>query len=317
MTDRPARAERPIFASEPPVPVAPAHLAARRVAAPAFAAVLLGNAMLAIGPWFVRLADVGPVASGFWRLAIACPLLLAIGARAHARAHERGGGGRIGRDLILLTTVAGLFFAFDLATWHAGILRTRLANATLFGNVTSFFFVAYGFVVARAWPGRVQAVALLLALAGVALLMGRSFELSPEHVVGDLLCVLAALFYTGYLIAIDRVRGRLGTWPTLAAATLAATVVLLPLALIVGGAIVPRNWTPLIALAIGSQVIGQGLLVYSIGTLPATLVGVALLTQPVVAATIGWLAYDERLGLADLVGAAAIAAALVLIRRGD
>jgi len=42
----------------------------------AFAALLVGNLALAFGPWLVRLADVGPVASGFWRLAIAVPLLL-------------------------------------------------------------------------------------------------------------------------------------------------------------------------------------------------------------------------------------------------
>jgi drug/metabolite transporter (DMT)-like permease len=76
----------------------------------------------------------------------------------------------------------------------------------------------------------------------------------------------------------------------------------------------PSDWTPLIILAVSSQVIGQGLLVYSIGTLPPLVVGLALLTQPAVAATVGWLAYGEGLSMTDLAGAAAIAAALVLVR---
>ena len=56
------------------------------------------------------------------------------------------------------------------------------------------------------------------------------------------------------------------------------------------------------------------MLVYSIGTLPPLVVGLALLTQPIVSATVGWLAYGEGLSLADGIGAAAIAAALVLVR---
>lgn len=280
-----------------------------RSSAFAYAALVAGNAALAFGPWSVRLADVGPVASGFWRVALALPVLLAIGWRS-ARGRVRWSP-----LLLVLTVVAGVCFALDLASWHAGILRTRLANATLFGNAASFFFVIYGFLIARARPSARQALALLLAAAGVALLMGRSFELSPEHLAGDLLCLGAGLFYTGYMIAVERVRGRLGTWPTLAAATVAATATLLPLAVALDGAVVPHRWWPLAALALGSQVVGQGLLVYVIGALPPTVVGIGLLTQPAIAAAIGWLAYGERLTAGDGIGAAATGVALVLIRR--
>ena len=65
---------------------------------------------------------------------------------------------------------------------------------------------------------------------------------------------------------------------------------------------------------IGSQLIGQGLLVFAIGHLPPLVVGIGLLTQPVAAAAIGWAAYGERLAIADGIGALLICAALVLIR---
>jgi drug/metabolite transporter (DMT)-like permease len=275
----------------------------------AFAALLLGNVVLAIGPWFVRLADVGPVASGFWRLALAIPFLFLIAWRSGQRF------GRIGPALWIATILAGGFFALDLACWHAGILHTKLANATLFGNVSSFFFAAYGFVVARTLPGRWQALAIALAAIGTALLLGRSYQLSPDRLAGDLLCLAAGLAYTGYMIAVDRARATLGTWPTLTIATVAGAAVLLPAALLIEGSIWPHHWGPLAALAIGSQVVGQGLLVYAIGTLPPLIVGLALLTQPLVAAAIGWSIYGERLTPPDVAGALLIAAALVLVRR--
>ncbi len=292
MRDRPALPE-PIFERRDSCRRSSADWLPRRRAV-AFAALLLGNVVLAIGPWFVRLADVGPVASGFWRLALAIPFLFLI---------ARGSGqrfGRIGRGLWLATILAGGFFALDLACWHAGILQTKLANATLFGNVSSFFFAGYGFVVTRTLPGRWQALAIALAALGTALLLGRSYQLSPDRLAGDLLCLAAGLAYTGYMIAIDRARATLGTWPTLAIATVAAAAVLLPAALLIEGSIWPHHWGPLVALAIGSQVVGQGLLVYAIGTLPPLIVGLALLTQPLVAAVIGWSVYGERLTTPDI-----------------
>ena len=74
------------------------------------------------------------------------------------------------------------------------------------------------------------------------------------------------------------------------------------------------NWTPLIIFALSSQVLGQGLLVYSIGHFPPLVVGLALLTQPAVSALVGWFAYDERMSAGDVVGAIAIGAALILVR---
>jgi drug/metabolite transporter (DMT)-like permease len=287
------------------------NISAARHARLAFAAMIVANICLAFGPWMVRLADVGPLASGFWRLAIGAPLLLLLAPVAGQPI------GRISRGLWVTLAVGGLFFAADLGAWHSGIVQTKLANAALFGNITSFTFALYGFLVARAWPGRNQAAALLLAAFGVVLLLGRSYELSPRNFAGDLLCLLAGLFYTGYLVAIERARGSMKPLPTLAIATLAGILPLLGLALLLGQPVWPENWTPLIILAIGSQVIGQGLTVYAIGHLPPVVIGLGLLSQPVIGSMIGWFVYGEGLSTGDWIGAIAIGIALVLVRRPD
>ena len=105
----------------------------------AFAALILGNVALAFGPWLVRLADVGPVAAGFWRLALALPFLLA-DRRWRQSSARTGRAAPCYRALLF----AAFFFAADLAAWHAGIHLTKLGNATLFGNVSSFAFAAWG-----------------------------------------------------------------------------------------------------------------------------------------------------------------------------
>jgi len=275
----------------------------------ALAILVLANAALAIGPLFVREADVGPISSGLWRMALASPLLLAFAARTPASfAPARG--------VALPLLLGGLAFAGDLATWHLGIVRTTLANATLFGNSTTLMYPIYGFVAARALPSKGQVAALLLAALGAALLLGRSAELSSRHLAGDLLCVLAGLLYTLYFITMAQVRALLSPAPALALSTISSIPPLLLLAYAMGEQVWPHLWWPLLALTLLSQILGQGLMTRALGQLPPLVIGVALLIQPLVAATLGWVRYGERLAPLDLVGAAMVAAALVLVRGG-
>ena len=77
------------------------------------------------------------------------------------------------------------------------------------------------------------------------------------------------------------------------------------------------NWWPLIALALLSQVTGQGLLVYSLKHFTPLVVGLTLLTQPAVAVTVGWFVFGEALVPLDFIGIALVGAALVLARLGE
>lgn len=274
----------------------------------AFCALLVGNVALAFGPWMVRLADVGPVAAGFWRLTLALPFLFVTAGVVRQKPHWPE------RALVITVVIAAIFYSLDLGAWNAGIRMTKLGNATLFGNTGSFVFAAYGLWLAHRPPSSRQTLALSLAVAGAAVLMSRSYELSPKNFTGDLLTLVAGLLYGGYLIFVERARTQLQPLPLLILATAFSIPLLLVASSALGERIWPHHWTPLIIFALSSQVVGQGLLVYSIGTFPPLVVGLALLTQPVISAAIGWLAYRETLSWADALGALAIATALVIVR---
>lgn len=280
----------------------------------AFAAVIVANIALAFGPWFVRIADTGPVASAFWRITLAAPLLVLAALIGPARPRMPGRHQGVLWGFLL---IGGVAFAGDLGTWHIGIRQTTMANATLFGNSATFIFPLYGFLIARAWPSRTQGIALILAAVGAGLLMGRSYQVDPRHLVGDLLCVLAGLLYALYFILMSRVRSAMPPVPALAWSTMASIAPLFLFAVVLGERIWPEHWGALILLAIGSQIVGQGLMIYALGLLSPLVVGLALLVQPMVATAIGWLIYGETLALPDLLGVAMVAAALVLVRRGS
>lgn len=275
------------------------------------AALLGGNFALALGPWSVRLSDAGPVATGFWRLTLALPLLLLL---AMANRQKLVG---FSRRTWFGVAGAGLFFAADLAAWHVGIHGTRLGNASLLGNSGSLILMVWGVIALRRAPHRGEWLALGAASAGAAILFGRSLEISTETLVGDLLCLLAGFFYAFYILLLQSERAQFGNWSLLFWSSLAGAPFLLAAALWMGETVMPHNWWPLLALALGSQIIGQGLLVYALRHFPPLIIGLTLLTQPSVSIVAGWFAFDETLGAWDLAGMVLVAAALVLARAGE
>ncbi len=274
----------------------------------ALAALLGGNAALALGPWFVRLADTGPVSAGFWRLALAIPFLFLLARR------EQGGSIRIPKAFWAITFGAGAFFALDIGSWHIGIEQTRLGNATLFGNSGSLLIMAWGLIVLRRRPTLAEFIAVGAAIAGAAILLGRSLDIDPAYLIGDLFCILAGFLYTFYILLLQGARSKMGNWTLLSWSSFIGAPILLAMAIFLGEPVMPTVWWPVIVLALTSQIIGQGLLVWSLGHFPPLIIGMALLTQPAIAALVGWLRFGEVLGPLDIMGMALVAAALAIAR---
>ena len=277
-----------------------------------FVALLGGNFALALGPWFVRMADSGPVSAGFWRLFLPLPVLaiLAVRQRGPVRAVAP-------LSAWLLIAIAGVAFALDLASWHIGIAYTRLGNASLFGNSGSLILMVWGLIAARRLPRPIELAAIVAAISGAAILLGRSLEIDHVTLIGDLFCILAGVLYFFYIMLLQGARDRFESWELLFTSTLASAPVMLAIALWLGEPVWPHVWWPLVALAFCSQVVGQGLIVFALRHFSALIIGVVLLTQPAVSILIGWLVFGETMGPLDAIGMALIAAALLLGRLGE
>ena len=286
----------------------PASEPSRLRSALLFASLLAGNAALALGPWLVRLADTGSVSSAFWRLFLALPFLVLF-ARI-AGQPLRG----LPRSTLVVVAIGALAFASDLASWHIGIEMTRLGNATLFGNAGSIILLFWGFIIARMLPRGFEWLAIVCALGGAGILLGRSLAISAETFVGDLFCITAGLLYAVYLLTLQKERAEFGSWSLLVWVSIFACPYLLGIALILGEPVWPTDWTPIIVLFLTSQLIGQGLMVYSLGHFPPLIIGLTLLTQPAIAAVIGYFAFEEVLSALDVVGMLLLGSALVVAR---
>jgi drug/metabolite transporter (DMT)-like permease len=281
----------------------------------ALLALFAGAAAIGSSALFVKVSETGPVATAFWRVALALPVLWAWSVIASRGGHVAGFAAE--RRLII---AAGLFFAGDLAVWHWSIVLTSVANATLLANLAPIFVALAVWLLYRKRPTGLFLAGLAAALAGVAILLGGDFRAGGSAVLGDVLGVVTAMFYGAYQLAVTRARARSATSVIMAWSGLVTAVVLLPLALGSGEQLFPHSaagWTKLVGLALIAQVAGQSLIAYAMAHLPATFSSVGLLAQPVIAAALAWVLLGETLGWVEIGGALVVLAGIRIVHQSE
>jgi drug/metabolite transporter (DMT)-like permease len=285
-----------------------------RATTAAVTALLLGAGCIALSPIFVRLSETGPTATAFWRVALAIPVLYIF---LFVKKEPR----RPVTHAWPLLLGAGIAFAGDLAFWHTSIKLTTVANSTLLANLASIFVTLAAWIFLRQKPSALFLAGLAAALAGVALLVKTSVEFAATGLAGDALGVLTAVFYAGYIFAVKGLRDRGETTLHLMAVTSTITaVLLLPAALASGDTLMPstgRGWSVLLALALISHALGQGLIAYALAHLPAAFSSVSLLFQPVMAAVLAWALLAEALAPLQMVGGLVVLVGIYLARKGS
>ena len=280
----------------------------------ALPALFAGAIGIAFAPIFVRWSEVGPVATAFWRMTLALPLLV-----LWASMQPRGTnlpGQRAGFAMALL---AGLFFAADLAVWHWSIRLTSVANATFLANLAPVAVTLGAWLLLGERAKPVFFVGMALALTGAALLV-RANVGSDNALLGDSLGILTALFYAGYQLCVKRLRDTQSTARIMLISGTACAAVLLPLALAAGETVLPTTltgWLVVLALAVVCQFAGQSLITYAVAHLSASFSSVSLLVQPVAAAALAWLLFGEALAALQWWGGAAVLVGIYLARRGS
>lgn len=270
----------------------------------AFAAVFAGATAIGFAPLFVLLStEVGPSMTAAYRVLLALPFLWgwwwleqrgANPSLQPASARDFGG-----------LAVAGLFFVADLALWHWSLHMTTVTNSTLLTNLAPVFVTvaAFWFLHERLTPTFL--LGMTLALAGAVMLVGRSFQIERQHLWGDALSVITALFYAGYLLSVKLLRRRYSIATIMAWSGLVSGPGFALVGWLSGEKMLPasaQGWFVLALLAVVCHVAGQCLIGYGLGHLPASFSAVSLLWQPVVAAALAWAVLKQGLGLLQITG---------------
>lgn len=280
----------------------------------ALVALILGGAAIGGSPIFVRLSEVGPMATAFWRVALALiPIFI-----VSLMKKDAGPKPQSLSDYGMLV-LPGVVLALDLAAWHLSITMTSVANATLLANLAPVFVTVIGVLFFKASISRVFVLGLVLALAGVFILKGGPAALGNGDLRGDGLAMIAAFFYACYILAIGRLRNRFDTIRIMLWSTASAAVCVFPLGFFYEGHMLPATvygWSMVFGLAFISHASGQVAITYALAYLPPAFSSLTLLLQPVVAAILAWALLNEAIGPMQALGGAVVLAGIMTARRG-
>lgn len=290
---------------------------ANRALWPAFAALVVGAVAMGSSPIFVRLSDVGPFASAFFRVFLALPILY-----AWMRVEQaRGGADRPARRFSPAVIATGLAFTADLIFWHLAILNTSVANSTFFATTAPIWVGLIGWLALGRRVAPMTIAGLLLCLAGGASLVWQSLALSPGHLIGDLYAAAAGMCFGIYFLTVEWARRTEGA----AAITFQMSLITAGLLAVVavcahlfyGQRLLPSDasgWVVLLCLAAISHAGGQGLLSYALGTLPSMFSSLVIFLEAVAAAALAWVVLGEAVTSVQVLGGLAILFGIWLAR---
>jgi len=278
--------------------------------------VAAGAFLIGLAPIGMRLSELGPQATGFWRFVFALPLLFILwGAKPDYP---------VKRLPILL--IAGFCFGLDIAFWHAALGMTTVANATLATNMTPIVAAIAGWFLFKERVTRGWMIGAGIAFAGaVALSWSRAMsgdaQLAGERgLLGDMFGLVSCLWYASYLIIVRLERPNMSTRVVMLVTTFGAALLSLAVASVMHEPLLPhtlRGWAVLAGLGVVVHVAGQGLIAYGVGRLPIALSTVLLWVQAIAAAAFSWALFGEALTPLAFAGAALVLAGVWVVQRAN
>ncbi|MEH2387349.1 MAG: EamA family transporter [Nostoc sp.] len=204
-------------------------------------------------------------------------------------------------DLWLLLAM-GTASTISLLLWAWSLSQTSVANVALLSNLNPLFVAGAGYVLfGRRFDNRFI-IGMVMALSGAIAFEVHKMQFANDQILGDALAFLSGIFIATYLLLIERLQTRFSTATIMLWRCGVTTIFLLPILPFIEERLFPYSsmgWFLIIFQALFCQVLGQGLVTYSLSRLSSALVAVTLLLNPVLSSIFAWFIFSEQVGLFD------------------
>ncbi|HVX40163.1 MAG TPA: DMT family transporter [Gemmatimonadaceae bacterium] len=277
------------------------------------ASLVLALALIGIsfaGP-LVRLSHAHPLAIAIWRIGFSLIIVvIALAVTGSWRQWKR-----LTRGEVAVATGAGAMLAIHFWTWNASIDLTTVAASVVLVNMQPALVALLSAVWLREPPSRRQWLGIGVAMLGAFVValpdLMTSGGAAANAELGDVLALAGAAAASLYFVAGRRLRATLDIWPYVAVVYGTCFVVLIALATVVHAPVwhqPPRELAIFAALAIGPMLFGHTGLNWALKYLPAYVVNLTLLGEPVGATVLAAIlpGIRELPGAATLFGGALI-----------
>jgi drug/metabolite transporter (DMT)-like permease len=282
---------------------------------PVLALSLLGISIA--GP-LVRLSSADPVVIAVWRLGFS--LVIVAGFLMVTR--EWRDWRRITKGEGALAVAGGIALALHFWAWNASIHLTTIAASVTLVSLQPAVVAAISAIALKEAPSRRQLFGIAIAIAGAVVIAAPDLRADVglegnRPLLGNLLAISAAFTAAIYYTIGRRLRASLGIWAYVAIVYSSAFATLAVIAAARGIALgpqPPREMAIFAALAVGPMLIGHTGMNWALKFLPAYVVNLTVLGEPVGATLLGAFipAIRQIPTIATLVGGAIVLTGVVI-----
>ncbi len=191
-------------------------------------------------------------------------------------------------------------FAASLSLWAWSLTQTSVANSTLLNNMMPIFTTLGAWLLLGQRFKTKFLLGMALAIIGAIAIAFEDLQVADNNIVGDVAALLAAMLSATSILSLEQLRAKFSTSIIMLWTSLIGSLFIFPIVLFSKGPLFPTSWvvwSAVIALALISQFIGQGLLTYSLARFSSGFVAVSMLAIPVIAAILAMLIFSENLSL--------------------
>ena len=264
-----------------------------------FLILTFGAMLIGFAPIFVKWSTLSSSAISFYRMLLAIPFLFLLNYALNKRFRFTVKN----KKTILYAAIASLAFTTDLTLWHYSMDITSVSNATIIVNSAPIFVAILGFIFFKERLSKTFIRSFLITYIGIIGLIYYSNNYINGKVLGDILCLVAALFYAVYLLVIAKL-GKENSLNIIFYTTLFCCLFSIVPMLIQGGNMVPASkfeWINLLLMAFLCQFGGQYFITHGIGKISASEGSIGLLMQPITATILAAYLFNEILNITQII----------------
>lgn len=261
-------------------------------------ALAFGIVCISIFPILVKLKLTPGLISAFYRMAIALMLLLPYVLITKKFKLPQ-------KKYLILAVICGILFASDVAVWNIAIQDSSATQASLLTNLSPLWVGIISFVFLKTKPATNFWIGTIVALFGMAMLVGFQFFLELDFDTAFLLAVLSGVLYSIYLLVSKKALSQIDVLSFMTVSLLASTLYLAIVCVFMNepfSGFSDLGWFVLLIQAVVCQLMAWLSISFATQHMRPTRVSLSLLGQAVITSLLAWVFLDEKISLNMIIG---------------
>jgi drug/metabolite transporter (DMT)-like permease len=195
--------------------------------------------------------------------------------------------------------LSGVFSGGQQLLYAWSLIQTSAANSEVLHSMTPLFITLIGWMFLSQQFERRYLLGIAIAIFGSFALVANDVSITIDKLQGDGLALVSAIFWSGYLLVLEKLKTQLNINTITTWTCLVGTVFLFPILLIFHDELFPHSWQVWVIIgALGNlEILTKICLTYSLKHLASGLVATILLLHPVITALLAWGIFSETLNL--------------------